>query len=242
MIETYNLKLEMNENEKFLINGPTSCITQFEIYCKDKTLNTVIDIGANIGCFSLISTVLANVEQVIAVEANILNYFKLCNNIANNNLWGKIIPLPYAVSRERGKIIPIYGTLNGNSGQHSLLFKEGFPRTNFIRTISLNDLCRNYKIIDYMKVDVEGSEYDIFYPSEETLQVLQKIDILEIELHPPTNEEFYDLSEFLKNRSYYSKFVTIEEGLLQFIIDCEFEILVKPNEHCGSFVLKNKHL
>lgn len=240
--EIKGLKIEIDESELFLLEGETSCINNIEKYCKDLDMNLIIDIGANVGCFSLVSAVATSARQIVSVEANMKNFGSLCYNIYSNNLWGHIIPLPYAVYSESNKLLPL-SSAGGNSGQHSLQFLEGLEISNYIRTISLPDLCRNYGIIDYMKVDIEGGEYDVFTLTEEVQKVLQRVKFLEIELHSPANEDYFNTNLFLKEHSCYNDIKTVKETLIHFIKDCGFEILHEDlQDFSGMCMLRNKHL
>lgn len=240
--EIKGLKIEIDEDELFLLEGETACINNIEKYCKDLDLNLIIDIGANVGCFSLVSAVVTNAKQIVSVEANMKNYGSLCYNIYSNNLWGTIVPSPYAVYSESDKLLPL-SSAGGNSGQHSLQFLEGLEISNYIRTISLPDLCRNYKKIDYMKVDIEGGEYDVFTVTEEVQKVLARVKFLEIESHSPANENYFDIDLFLKKHPYYKDIKTVNATLLDFIKDCGFEVLQEDiQEFSGMCMLRNKNL
>ncbi len=140
----------------------------------------VIDIGANIGMFSLYAA-LSGAEKVYAFEPSQEAFEILVENIKLNRLTGKIIPINKAVSNQDNLRIkfPIvsspYNMMNGviNADQE---FCE-------IETISvLSFIAENHiNQVDLLKLDCEGAEFDIL-PSLDS-KFLSKINDIRMEYH-----------------------------------------------------------
>lgn len=117
-----------------------------------------VDIGAHIGYYSAMAALLVGPNgKVIAFEPCPVNYALLARNIEP---YGAIVrTYPLAVSDAAG-----YATLylsNENSGDHRLAYTP--ERDNiFIRTIALDDFepLRGERV-DFLKVDVQGHEYEV---------------------------------------------------------------------------------
>jgi len=130
---------------------------------------TVVDIGANIGYYSLIAAKLVGKNGIVyAFEPEPRNYELLCKNIRVNG-FSNVIPIKKAVSYKSGMsklyyekeriVNPSFSKENvlAASG-HNILEKGGFIEEE---TISLDEFFRkvvgNSKV-DVIKVDTEGAE------------------------------------------------------------------------------------
>lgn len=129
----------------------------------------VVDIGANIGYYSLIAAKLVGKSGIVyAFEPEPSNYELLCKNIEVNN-YTNVIPVRKAISDKNGKVNlwfekermvnPSFSKENVlDASKHESLEKGGFIE---VETISLDDFfenkVKNYKV-DFIKVDTEGAE------------------------------------------------------------------------------------
>lgn len=114
----------------------------------------VVDIGANIGTFSIYSA--SKGARVYAVEPEPNNAQALRKNIELNNMQELIVHVPFGVS-DRKHVATIT-----DMGGGSTIKDDGMPGTE-INLISLDDLFSLYPIneVDILKIDVEGSEVEI---------------------------------------------------------------------------------
>jgi FkbM family methyltransferase len=124
----------------------------------------VVDIGANIGSFSLYGAYYG--ATVYAVEPEPHNLEALRTNINLNNYDSKIIVCPYGISDYKGtaKI-----TDEGGGATIKDTWKDGVD----IEIMSLDNLFSLYDIqdVDVLKIDVEGAETEIILgASKENLQ------------------------------------------------------------------------
>jgi FkbM family methyltransferase len=174
---------------RFLVRaGTDDSRVLFEIYvrkCYDAAaLNsgaTVIDIGANIGCYSLLAA--RTVARVIACEPHPENLSILSKNIELNNMTNVEI-VPKAISGKAGKASLIIPDNDTFSGRYSLYPGRG-ERSIEVTLITLEDLIReaNLNEIDVLKIDCQGSEYEILYGNAGVLSKVQQI-IVECEIFP----------------------------------------------------------
>ena len=126
----------------------------------------VIDIGANIGVFTVLAGRYAHVESY-EPESN--NYNLLCQNIETNK--SNAIPFKLAVGKSG------VSTINDLQGCSQL----GAPGEE-VAVISINNILNKFKNIDFLKIDCEGSEYDIL--EDITHDNLSKCEHMGIEFHP----------------------------------------------------------
>jgi FkbM family methyltransferase len=133
--------------------------------------NTVVDVGANIGCFTVLASKLVGPRgRVIAIEPEQSTYRQLLRNIALNKL-SNVIPLNLAIGGSVGVI-----TLHSDSNR---LFSSIFSSVNGravegtdqnIKMITLESLMNEHHIIrcDYLKLDCEGAEHEIIAGMSQT--------------------------------------------------------------------------
>ena len=121
---------------------------------------TVIDIGANIGYFTLLAASrVGESGKVFAFEPEPQNYALLVKNI-NVNGFKNVQPFQKAVSRSTGKMALYLGT---QSGTHSLFsVRETTTKSITVDLVSLDEFFKEKKCaIDVIKVDVQGAEMDV---------------------------------------------------------------------------------
>ncbi|MFM2383934.1 MAG: hypothetical protein RIQ72_506 [Candidatus Parcubacteria bacterium] len=115
----------------------------------------VLDIGAHIGGFSIIAAKMG--AKVYAFEPDKRNFSVLLENIKLNKLETEITPFNFGIYSENRMLY--FNTDNLNTGGHSVS-KSGDV------SIEVKDLptvfreC-NISHVDFMKIDVEGSEFEI---------------------------------------------------------------------------------
>lgn len=166
--------IDINESIKFNLreNYPTDPIVLKEIWEEDVYRvedwrfgyeGDVIDIGANIGAFSVYSAF--KNKKVFAIEPEPNNLEALKENIDLNNMQEKIIVCPYGISDYKGVAVI------SNEGGGSTIKDDGIfgaeieimPLDNFFYLYNIEEVC-------ILKIDVEGSEPEIILgASRETL-------------------------------------------------------------------------
>lgn len=129
-----------------------------------------IDVGANIGSISIPLAIKRPDVQVISIEASPWIFKILTKNIAFNSL-KNISCLNFAVYKESGLELPIYAPKDKyGKGSLNAIFTNEFE---LIKTITLDDIkmqfCANK--IDFVKIDVEGFELNVFEGSKQVLKI-----------------------------------------------------------------------
>ncbi len=119
--------------------------------------DTVFDIGANIGYYTLLAAKLVGKEgKVIAFEPEPSNFELLRKNVRLNG-YTHVTLEPYAVSKETGKIRLFLN--DRNKGDHRI-YDSGEARKSIeIQTVSLDDYCHDHPgRVDFIKMDIQGAE------------------------------------------------------------------------------------
>lgn len=135
---------------------------QFEIAVFKKNLRgrmKVIDVGANIGYYSMIASKHIGPNGVVyAFEPDQENYDLLKQNINLNNL-SNVKPYQLALSNKTGEETLYLSSYN--KGDHRLYQPENANRkTVTINATTLDDFCHQQQLqkIDIIKIDVQGAE------------------------------------------------------------------------------------
>ncbi|MFA5931671.1 MAG: FkbM family methyltransferase [archaeon] len=166
-LEMYKLKAHMKHP---LFNGKNDSI--------------VVDLGANEG-FYIIAMKENNPNlRIVGAEALPINFSILNKNIALNKL-KNIEIIKSAVTNKNGKIyFEYYPGVSAIAATDIAMQKRIWVKNKIIKkitvpSITLSTLCKKKKInfIDILKLDVEGSEYDILTSSEEVLKKTKKVVI-----------------------------------------------------------------
>lgn len=142
---------------------------------------TVVNIGANIGYYTLIAASMVGPNgKVIAFEPEPRNYKLLVENIDKNG-YRNVIPIQAAVSDKQG--ILKFFLSESNLGASSLAEKNIAKKGGFIEveTNLLDNFLSNYTKdckVDLIQVDAEGSEGLILDGASETISKNDKLKIV----------------------------------------------------------------
>ena len=162
-----------------LSHHPLDVVVLFQVFCErvyPTTRNTlVVDVGANIGLFAFYAA-LHGVAKVYAFEPNLQAYGCMVENINRNGFQDVVVPYHYAVTASSGEEVSIRRT---SSPQNRVVRGDVDPREyETVGTISLDDFVRQERLsrVDLLKVDCEGSEYDILAgTSASTFAIIDRI-------------------------------------------------------------------
>lgn len=154
---------------------------------KIPTNSTIIDIGANAGFFDILILSKLSNATIYAYEPLESNVTLLQETInTNRNISKKISIYQKGVT---GAALPFLELFAEDTTDNSVVAST-FANFNKLNTkkiivpcITLTEIINDCKTekIDLLKLDCEGSEYDILYNTPSTL--LQKINFLSIEVH-----------------------------------------------------------
>ena len=137
--------------------------------------DTIIDIGANIGDFSVWAARQAPKGKILAYEPDKNNYSLLMKNKKLNKC-KNILCYRQAVS-DKKKTEILYTQVEQNNATHSL-FPDKYARKVPVVSTTLDEIIEKhaFKSVDLLKIDAEGSEYPIlFNTSKKTLKKIKKI-------------------------------------------------------------------
>jgi len=161
---------------------------------------TIIEVGANTGLFVLRIKNNYPAAKIISFEPHPDNYLSLLETIKINNL-NNIFPIKKAVSHDsNGSKLFIHPK---NMGGHSLYKEQAGDKYISIETTTVESIFSDYNIesCDLLKLDCEGSEYNILKTLTPTLS--KKIHSI---IYEPTHRKCHiDLTDFLNKLGYTIK-------------------------------------
>lgn len=144
----------------------------------------IIDAGANVGFASLYFASKFNSSHIVAVEPDSSNFNSLQVNInlnqltnrvhsLNGGIWGKTCKLNLSNSFRDGREWSLnLEEVSGNS-------------SGLIDAFSLEDIMAKYQFnsLDFLKIDIEGGEKNLFEHWSENPSVLNRVRFLALEIH-----------------------------------------------------------
>lgn len=191
-----------------------------------------LDIGANIGVYTLFAASLYRKMKILAVEPLKINFNSLLNNI-NANKFDQVIPLNIAISDQEGELpFHIINDSPGSSGsqlnhpiaENGKTFKPLREEKVFCTTV--DHLSEKYGVkIDYLKIDIDGQEMQVLKGAENSLRSSIKSVLVELnpkamplhEVHAWMLEKGFGLDVDLMSLPNHSNHRRDPEGPLNFI-------------------------
>lgn len=183
-----------------------------------------LDIGANHGIYS--DLLARKFGKVYAFEPHPYNVNKLKSNLTQKN-----VQVEQKVIGTSNSVVDLF-VCSANDGGHTIMKgladvrKWGHSVHNTIRveSITLDTFCKDMNI-SFIKCDIEGGEYEIFYHSKDTLK----------RTHPTIVLETHQVSDFKSDQEKRDK-------LFKFFIDLGFSILDRNNNKVSSFTFDTHYL
>ena len=204
-------KMKLWNGTSFKVNNYMETLTVMEVIYENcynlesRDKGVIIDIGANIGSFSVFASRLCEGSTVYSFEPSKNTFSYLLENIninklprrkttgnsqSLNKIRFKIKPLNLAVGRKNG-FSKLYD--RGRSGSMSMFdFGKKLPYEK-VKVITLTKIFHKYKIkkCSFLKLDCEGSEYDILLNTP--ISVYKKIDTISLEFHELVNGQSHQV-------------------------------------------------
>jgi FkbM family methyltransferase len=152
----------------------------------------VIDIGAQVGVVSAYLGKKYPFLEIYAFEPVKENYDRLVRNLEANGVQN-VTPLNMAVTSD-GRDVVMDGSLDMNSGSMTIYGKGKAT----IKSMTLDDIMRMFHIdnIRLLKIDAEGSEYEILEASE---HLLDKVVAIRGEIHPMPGKSQDELMTLIRS-------------------------------------------
>lgn len=173
-------------------------------YLKDRfrisSDDIIIDIGAYIGAFTVYAANIAKKGIVYSFEP-IKELFNLLNENIKINNFQNVMAFNKAVWYYDG-IKKIYE--NGDAS--SFLYSKNKQNYQLVKTTTLETLFTKYniKIVNFLKMDCEGAEFDILLNAKEN--VLNKIQKIALEYHNlSADKNVKNLKEYLEKKRFSIK-------------------------------------
>lgn len=160
----------------------------------------VIDIGANIGAFTVFATHMLKHPKIYAFEPETNNFNLLQANIEINGLIGNVIACKQAVYGKEGKIfLSIAGE---SSGKNSIELDQCQGKGEEVECVTLDLIFKknSIKTCDLLKIDCEGSEYELLLNAK--METLSKVRMMILEWHNVPGHTLEELTEFLKSSGF----------------------------------------
>lgn len=128
-----------------------------------KPTDTLVDLGSNIGFYSLALSKMVPDGEVYAIEADPYNFSRLTENLSLNPDIENIKPLNIGISDKR-EVLTLGINDEGNRGGNSFL-KKNSPVTVDVQCDSLNQVLNDNGVsnIGFLKIDIEGFEYKVLH-------------------------------------------------------------------------------
>ena len=202
------------ENFEFLTNS-----------CKPGAV--IIDIGAHIGLFSVIASQITGAAgKVYAFEPAPSTYELLQKTLAINHNESVIETFQKAVGRETGKITFFVSDGQADNGNSLVNYKDDRPLHAIdVEVTSVDAFIKEKKInrLDFIKIDVEGAEYDTLQGAAETLQNLRPVCIVAIHPEPikAKGDRLEDIYDFIISRQYKIMFNKKEFSKEELVVNTE---------------------
>ena len=148
-----------------------------------------IDIGANIGSFTLVAARIAPRGKVHAFEPSDHHFTRLSKNVGLNHFENVVLNKQGLNDKTECATLflpSLSGEMN-NSGAASLYSSTDVPGmqvTEEVELITLDDYVQANKInqVDLIKIDIEGAEFNALKGSIETLKRFRPIVLMELDL------------------------------------------------------------
>lgn len=164
---------------------------------------TIVDVGAHIGMFTTLAAVRAPHARILALEPEESNLAVARRNIDQNNLQGRVTMLPVGLAAQPGTMRLNVSQKRGEQNSSFRQVEDGvamqMPVTTLERVFAEHNVVR----CDFLKINCEGGEYDVFYSAPPA--VLQRIDRMAINYHlfsPDPSHHPQRLIAFLESHGF----------------------------------------
>jgi len=239
-----NLKLKVLTKDAclgiYLLMGKSYEPQTTELFLKNiKTFSKIVDIGANVGYYTLLAAKKCTKGIVYAFEPDLENFNLLKENIKINNLKNVVIENK-AISNKNG--FSNFLIANIHKGKSRLL-KKDYPNINQarVRTIKLDSYFKNVKI-DLIKMDIEGAEILALLGAKRLIRYQKKLTII-LEYNPQHISEYgyepkqlIDLIESLDLKIY--KIIDESQGKVIDYTSQRLKEVLKHTNYCNFLCYK----
>jgi FkbM family methyltransferase len=179
-------------NFRLRLYEPADVQTAWVVFCADSyrvrslpPTPVVLDLGANIGAFTVLAARVLGAQRVVALEPVGATYERLCENVTLNGLQDRVTALRLGLAGRGGTRTIQLGTASAHASLYyrgDTRFESG--RQEEIAVTTLDDLLARLDApeIDVCKLDCEGAEYEALKAASD--EALRRIKRICMEYHP----------------------------------------------------------
>ena len=199
---TYPFEFRTRANDRLLLNTNHDLVTVWIIFFRNEYRvhpedRIILDVGANIGTFSLFAARHAPKARIVAFEPFPATFEQLRCNIERNSLGARVETHPMAMTGEGGVR---HMDVTAGSSQSRGMLQTGATTGLEVRTTTLARFLAESRLddIDLMKMDIEGSEHEVI--SSTAPEILRHIRRIALEYHP--NQPKRPLLDYIQAAGY----------------------------------------
>ncbi len=152
---------------------------------KNIDFKVAVDLGSNMGLFT--KKYHNKFEKIYFFEASYENYIKSLANILSSGIKNSV-GFNLAASKKSGELLKIYSHSNGDCGSNSIVETDRINHNDYhmVPSISFKDIFSliSEEKINYLKIDIEGAEYDLLMKAD-----LSNVECIAIEIHNLLGED-----------------------------------------------------
>lgn len=197
-----------------------------------KQADVIIDIGANIGITTLFFASLNEKAKVYAFEPHLKSFMRCKENASLNN-FKNITYLNKGLGAVKG-FEKLYEIRENNPGMNRILKENKNVPFTTITIDTLDDFTRDKNIskIDFIKIDVEGYEYEVIYGGRKTIAESKPVMLVELDDNNlrEHNRSARELLLLLQELGYNTFYHAIEHTVLlpeNDFRNCHFDVVAK---------------
>lgn len=168
-------------------------------FVRGQKINTIVDLGANIGFFSLWAAKKFLPKKIVCVEMDHDNFSILKRNVSSNpHLKAKFTLLNLAIHAKTTTVNYEVGRVN--RGLHAIVEEE---TGNSVKTITLKNLLKKTNInnIDLLKIDIEGTEKLLLNKENERI-FKNNVSRIVMEVHEEGNFTITSVENYFKKLGF----------------------------------------
>lgn len=177
--------------------------------------STIVEIGANIGTFSVYAASSEQNARIYSYEPVKTNYDVLVNNITANGYKDRIKTFNLGVASRAGN----RDFYLSSSPEHSMYANDATAMRHTVACVTLKDILDQNALtkVDLLKINAEGAEYEILYATPP--EYFERIDEIRLEYHEQSGADnnLDGLTRFLAACGYSTTHLyehTSHEGFL----------------------------
>lgn len=178
----------------------------------------LVDIGANVGFYTCFASSLNPELRTVAFEPNPEVRERLFGNIFRNKFIDRVSVVPFGIGRSSEianfYVPPLSGT--GAGSLKELHPEEGTPLKLAIQIHPLDKVLENIPALDFIKMDIEGAEYQAILSGSRLIEKFQPVIVVELlrKWMKPFNSHPQDVVKFLSSFGYRC-FAISDSGLTE---------------------------